>query len=436
MPIELTRTEQGEVRGVPREGCTVFYGVPYAAPPVGALRFSPPEPPAAYQDVFEANGGPVACCQTRWKAGDFYYKEFYGDKATEPVLAEDCLKLDIWTPAQSAGAKLPVAVWIHGGAFASGFNREIEFSGEEYCKRGIVFVSINYRVGPLGFLAHKELSARSKSGTSGNYGILDQIAALQWIKANIAAFGGDPECVTLFGQSAGAMSVQALCSSPLARGLFSRAILQSGGGYRLDMARCVPREEAEAAGAEFVKFLGASSLDAVMEMDALELSLRGHDFFGNRGRILPFCPKIDGWVLPSSFDEIIDKGDIAAVPYMIGSNDNDFGAKGDDPRPLHDAALQFAKKLKNKPASPVYVYYFKRQLPGDDAGAFHSAELWYMFGTLGRCWRPMTEADRDLSRRMLDCWAAFIKGGLAATAETAWLPYADGGYVQEWDVRA
>ncbi len=434
MAIVETKIGQGALKGVLCDGYTVFQGVPYAAPPLGKLRFAPPAPPESWQGVFEANVKPVACCQRRSEPGDFYYKEFYSDKEAEPVLTEDCLRLDVWTPAEKAGEGLPVAMWIHGGAFGWGFNREMEFSGEEYCKRGIVFVAINYRLGPLGFLAHKELAARSESGTSGNYGILDQIAALRWIQGNIEAFGGNPECVAIFGQSAGAMSVQTLCSSPLAQGLFHRAILQSGGGYGTGMKRCLTRQEAEAEGEEFFKFLGAKSLDDVMKIDANELSLKGLSFSSGRGDGLPFCPNIDGYVLPASYEDIIDDEGLAPVPYMIGSTDNDFGVKGNDPRPLHEGAMLFAEKLKSEKRSPVYIYYFKRHLPGDDAGAFHSAELWYMFGTLDKCWRPMTEGDRDLSRRMLDSWAAFMKTGSPETAETPWQPYSKGEYVQEWDL--
>ena len=215
MAITETKTKYGQVHGVQKDGYTVFRGVPYAKPPVGEKRFCPPEEPACWEGVYKADHFGCVCPQTEHEPDSFYGKEFYLDPEFGMKQSEDCLYLNIWTPANTVDEKLPVAFWIHGGAFMHGFSHESEFDGAAYCERGVILVAINYRLGAFGFLAHPWLSEESGAGRSGNYAILDQIAALKWVKENIAAFGGDPENITVFGQSAGCMSVQTLVSSPL-----------------------------------------------------------------------------------------------------------------------------------------------------------------------------------------------------------------------------
>ena len=222
--------EGGAIQGVPSEasGVTVFRGIPYAAPPVGELRWQAPQPVVAWEGVKVCDTfGPIAP-QPGNKPGTFYGDEFYWQGTPEE--SEDCLYLNVWAPSHALGkdAKLPVAMWIHGGAYMNGYGYEVTMDGDEWAKRGVILVTINYRLGTLGFLSHPELTA--EQGQSGNYGTMDQAAALKWVKDNISAFGGDPSRITIFGQSAGAMSVKTLLVSPLSRDLMAGAIIQSGGG--------------------------------------------------------------------------------------------------------------------------------------------------------------------------------------------------------------
>ena len=220
----------GRIEGVmDEEGVAVYKGIPYAAPPVGDLRWKKPQPVQPWQGVRKCDKWGDASLQGGQEKGSFYWKEFYQDG--NPPMSEDCLYLNVWTPAAGqTDADLPVMFWIHGGAFQNGFGHEIEFDGDAMAKKGVVLVTINYRLGMCGFLAHPLLTAENDGKGSGNYGLFDQLAALKWVKKNIASFGGNPDNVTVFGQSAGAGSVQALISSPLAKGYIQRAIIQSGGG--------------------------------------------------------------------------------------------------------------------------------------------------------------------------------------------------------------
>ena len=268
MAITETKTKYGQVHGVQKDGYTVFRGVPYAKPPVGEKRFCPPEEPACWEGVYKADHFGCVCPQTEHEPDSFYGKEFYLDPEFGMNQSEDCLYLNIWTPANTVDEKLPVAFWIHGGAFMHGFSHESEFDGAAYCERGVILVTINYRLGAFGFLAHPWLSEESGVGRSGNYAILDQIAALKWVKENIAAFGGDPENITVFGQSAGCMSVQTLISSPLTENWISKAIFQSAGGYDTGLNRDMPLSEAETIGQEFVELSGAKSLEELRAIPA------------------------------------------------------------------------------------------------------------------------------------------------------------------------
>lgn len=215
MGLLSVKTKYGQIQGVERPGCTLFKGIPYAKPPVGRLRFEAPQEPEAWESCRMVDQWPNRAMQEPQTEG-FYGKEFYSDGAYyTDECSEDCLYLNIWTGAVSAEEKLPVAVWIHGGGYTVGYSWEPEFDGEAWAEKGVILVTVGYRLGVFGFLAHPELSKASERGISGNYGILDQIAALKWVHENIGVFGGDPDNVTVSGQSAGAMSVQTLASSPL-----------------------------------------------------------------------------------------------------------------------------------------------------------------------------------------------------------------------------
>ena len=439
MSMLSTRVNQGELLGVKRGDCTAFFGIPYAKPPVGQLRFAPPQEPEAWEGQRSCDRRAVACCQMGHPEGSFYSKEFYSNPDYTPEKSEDCLYLDVWTPAEEPGEKMPVAFWIHGGAFIGGWSREIPFDGEGYCARGVILVSINYRVGPFGFFAHRDLTEASPDHTSGNYGILDQIAALKWVRENISAFGGDPEKITIIGQSAGSMSVQTLVSTELTKGMFRGAVMQSGGGYKTGMRRCTPLQEAEETGSALMEYMGVGSVEELRRVPAQELAQKGFFFSMERGGgSLIYCPNVDGRLLTADYDTLAQQGKIADVHYMIGSTLNDLGGNpdGDDKQGvLHQAAINWSQNLRELGRDPAWVYLFKRRLPGDDAGAWHSSELWYIFGSLDRCWRPWTQGDRDLSRRMGDAWANFVKNGSPSSPEDPWGPCGEDGYIMEFDVK-
>ena len=410
------KTKQGILEGIPHEEYTEFRGVPYAQPPVGKLRWHRPLPPEPWEGVREAKAFPKRSMQEVHE-DPFYDKEFYDEACYQTPVSEDSLYLNIWTPAKSTGEKLPVAFWIHGGAFMGGFGHEKEFDGAAYCRRGVILVTINYRLGPWGFLAHPLLSAEAGAeggpAVSGNYGILDQIAALRWVRENIAAFGGDPENITIFGQSAGGMSVQTLLTSPLTRGMIANAILQSCVGLSYDH----DLRSAEELGEQFARNAGADSLEKLR-------ALTPEQVFAAAGPIimagfpkmeLPYTPIRDGWVLTGGYDQAMNEGGTHPIPTIVGSTLNDIATQREavergERGKVYAGSLAWAEAEKRH-GRPVWLYDFRRQLPGDEAGAFHSSELWYMFGTLDRCWRPMTEGDRMLSEQMLDYWTNFMKTG-------------------------
>ena len=395
----------GRIQGVHSDGTPdvlIFKGIPYAAPPVGELRWQAPQPVIPWKDVRICDTfGPIAP-QPGNKPGTFYGDEFYW--AGSPAENEDCLYLNVWAPAATVGkpeAKLPVALWIHGGAYMNGYGYEVTMDGEAWARRGVILVTINYRLGALGFLSHPELTA--EQGQSGNYGTMDQIAALQWVCDNISQFGGDPSKITVFGQSAGAMSVKTLMVAPGSRNLIAGVIIQSGGGLDtrgLSPENDVPQAFYDAQGKEAMDKAGLETLAALRDASPEAILQAGGWFF----------PHLDGEVLTQTFEEAVLRGDSAKVPVMIGYNKDDMGMLG-------GAAVDRFCAVWDSLGHPVYEYEFLRELPTDEAhpasaaGAFHSAELWYMFGTLDRSWRPFTEADHALSERMLDAWTAFCRDG-------------------------
>lgn len=424
MGIGVVQTNYGALKGVHKQTYTVFRGVPYARPPVGDLRWRAPQPPVAWNGVREAKVFGPCSMQSMQPPGSFYHKEFFNDEDFIPPMSEDSLYLNIWTPAESGGEALPVAFWIHGGAFVGGYGTEPEFDGKAYCDAGVILVTINYRLGAFGFLAHPWLSEESELGISGNYGILDQIAALTWVRENIAAFGGDPNRITIFGQSAGSIGVQTLVSSPLTQGMIAGAILQSAGGYNAGVSRDVTMTDAETSGQAFLSLCRTqqviSSLSDWRAMpEQMLVAMSGAYFIqsfqsGNPG--LAFAPCIDGHVLPMGYSETIEKGMHHDIPYMLGSTKNDIGVTpemvaADEKSALYKGCIAWSLLGQKLGRSPAYVYYFTRQLLGDNAGAFHSSELWYQFDTLHRSWRPKDDADWDLARRMSGYFANFVKTG-------------------------
>ena len=428
------RTTEGLVEGIRCEGYTVYKGIPYAAPPVGDLRWKAPQPPVEYEGVYQADHFGNMCWLNLPKPDvpimGRFVKEFYSDPEFIPDRSEDCLYLNIWVP-EGADGTCPVGFYIHGGGFGGGYGSEIEFDGAEYCARGEILVTINYRVNIFGFLAHPELSAESPWGASGNYGILDQIAALKWVHENIGAFGGDADNITVFGQSAGSMSTQVLVSSPLTEGLISKAIFQSGIACEESFLACPTLEEEEGYGKLFMKLAGVSSIAELRAIPGEEI-LRLNDALGAElwkalGNGMVIVPCVDGYVLPESVKDCYANGHMRQIPYMLGTVIDDLGSSPEDiaadrPGLTHTENLRWSRKIREVYGGEAWNYFFKRKLPGDDWGAFHSGELWYTFGTLGRCWRPMEARDYALSKEMLDHWTSFIRTG---RPKEDWRPYTE-----------
>ena len=420
----VLKVDGGFLQGVPSaaKGVTVFKGIPYAAPPVGDLRWREPQPVKAWGGVKVADHfGPIPW-QKDLSGMDLYGKEFYSDGM--PEMSEDCLYLNVWAPSGSvgkAGSKLPVAMWIHGGAFDHGFSNEITFDGDAWASRGVILVTINYREGIFGFFGHESISKEEGAeGRSGNYALYDQLAALEWVRSNISAFGGDPDNITVFGQSAGARSVQTLVSLPENKGKIAKAIIQSGGGINPDLqGRERGYPEVWAQGEEFRQFAGYEDIAQMREASPQEI-MQKYDEFIASGGYMQIGPVMDMKIVGRSFTTAASQNEVCDIPYMIGST------RGDGVQRAKDID-QFCASRVYYGGQPVFEYMFSRELPGDDAGAFHSAELWYMFGTLDRCWRPFTKADYDLSAEMLDAWTNFCKYGNPCGKEQTdfWYPFTE-----------
>ena len=414
-PVSVTG---GEITGVASEdGNTLIYkGIPFAAPPVGELRWKAPQPVEPWEGVKACDTFPTICLQSTVAYGDFQ-KEFYSDPY--PEMSEDCLYLNVWTPAKTADEKLPVMVYIHGGGNGSGWSYEPEFDGEAIAAQGCILVTIQYRLGIFGFLAHEDLAAEA-DGCTGNYGLMDQVAAFEWVHDNIAAFGGDPDNVTMFGQSAGAMDMTVLVCSEKMEGLINRAIFQSGGF--LNTMPTSPIEEAEALGAQMVEDLGKSiaELREMSDRDLYDAAAEaGGSYYG-------LC--VDGDLLKASQDDCVNSGSYLDISYMIGSNSDEFGgAFAPGVSLLGDRQLELGRE-------PAYCYLFTHFIPGIDDpastcyGAFHTGECWYIFQTLDRCWRQplFTDADYELADMMTAYWTNFAKtGDPNGEGVPEWAPYTE-----------
>lgn len=419
-----------KVREGQLEGCLsadqktiIFKGVPYAEPPVGELRWKRPQPKTPWEGVRPTKEFSAKAPQADLTKEGFYAKEFYTDETI--ACNEDCLYLNVWTPAEPAAEKLPVFFWIHGGAFLHGCGAEKEFDGEQFAKNGVIMVSINYRVGALGFMAHPELQAENEEDLTGNYGIYDQVAALNWVYENIAAFGGDPENITIAGQSAGCMSVQLLISSPLTKGKIKRAILQSGGGIN-GLSHGSDLESRVAVTKQLMEALGASTIAEMRQIPAEKIAEVQYMIRSDEG--LCWQPIVDGVLLPDTTDNAALKGETHDIDYMIGSTGNDIAA---EIHMLEKSAVKWAQNQLKLNRKPSYIYFFNRKLPGDDAGAFHSSELWYEFHTLSRAWRPWEDCDWTLEAAVSGYWANFAKTGDPNGGDLPiWHPYTEEAPVQ------
>ncbi len=442
----VVETKYGMIEGETIGGLEIFNGVPYAQPPVGEKRFKKPFPLKAWDGILKADKFSAHAMQGP-KRGGFYDKEFYSDPRFDTPESEDCLYLNIRVPEGRCrrGEMLPVAVYVHGGAFLGGAGSNLPFVCNRLCERGIIVVTINYRLGALGFLCHPLIASEGDNAAGGNFGLWDQLEAFKWVKENISDFGGDPDNITAFGQSAGAMSLQALAHTDEMKGLCNRMILQSGGGYRNPLGELRTQDKAEEIGEIFFEELGIETGRCIVDKTYRENALKklytisegelmqkvgtviGRSFQEKKG--MPFVPVIDGELFTDSLDELTRKGRYLKVPYILGCNGDDLTTEGlktksPETNPMHIADVEFARRAGG------YVYYFDRKLPGDDAGAFHSAELWYVFGSLEYCWRSFEKRDYDLSARMITYWTNFMKTGnpnMPDDSEEVWEECGDSG---------
>ena len=448
--LRETKIENGAVRGLPAADprVTVYKGIPFAAPPVGNLRWRAPQPAQNWEGVREcAEFGAISMQEKPGEnPGDFYAKEWHVDP--QIAMGEDCLYLNVWTPAKKTEEKLPVMVWIFGGGMVCGYTAEMECDGERLARRGAVVVSLNYRVNSFGLLTHPELTAEAeKNGEFGcNFAMLDQKAGIEWVKRNVEAFGGDPENITVFGQSAGGRSTWIQVCTPANEGLFQKAIIQSG-GLVSPFGNYPTLEESYENGKKFLAYLGVKSIDEARQIDAETLYKKTAAYPGPR-----WSPVIDGKFLPADPFDMVRENRFNPVQILTGNTvDEGFGTRIGDTveefnrnvEKLYGDKADAYKKIANvhtkdelealyrSPAynifeigscllaqvceennrPPVYVYRFNPEIPGDNAGSFHSSDLWFTFETLAKCWRPFTGKHYDLARVMANYWVNFAKNG-------------------------
>ena len=452
----IVQTEAGPISGTMSNDKTVriYKGIPFAAPPVGKLRWKAPQPVAHWTEVRECNAFAASPVQSKPVPFAMYTSPYL---IPSTPISEDCLYLNIWTAATSPEEKRPVMVWIYGGGFVSGGTACPIYDGENMAKKGVVFVSIPYRVGVFGFLAHPQLSKESNGMSSGNYAFLDQLAALRWVQKNIAAFGGDAGNVTIIGQSAGAFSVNALVASPLSKGLFQKAIAESGGLFSAD-GRLLSLTEAEKKGEEWMQKTGITSIDQLRSLSADSLQKLSASFGAS--------PVIDGYVLPKDVYAIFNNDEQNDIPVLTGWNAEDgfpsatvdsagYTAQAKEKYgSFADAYLQafpggsadeiskslfainrdnlfawqaytWARLQTEKGHHPVYVYYFNQTAPGEEKyGAFHSSEIPFALNNLYTWKKNWPASDEKLADVMSDYWINFAKSGNPNSASlSAWMPY-------------
>jgi para-nitrobenzyl esterase len=440
LSIEMVAIEGGLISGKTDASgqVKIFKGIPFAAPPLGDLRWKAPRPVEPWEGIKPCTANPASPMQNPPVPFFAWSTEFL---IPEAPISEDCLYLNVWTAAESSDEKRPVMVWIYGGGFGSGGSTVPLYDGEDLAKKGIVVVNINYRVGILGFLAHPDLSDENAEKTSGNYGILDQIAALEWVKKNIEAFGGDPNNVTIAGQSAGAFSVNALVVSPKAKGLFHKAIAQSGGIFTRNNGLVSGIQGAIERGQQLTDNMGITLAEL--------RNISADSLIKIPGR---YGPVFDGKVLPNA-RQAFEEGKFSDVPLLTGWNADDriasnqtispeefkanakkqYGGRAGEYLQLFPAGNEveleetmktigvlgfgfqnytWARLQTEKGQKDAFLYYFTRVPPGEpNYGAFHSAEFSYALHTLRNWNRPFEQADYDLEKSMSGYWVNFVKTG-------------------------
>lgn len=423
MALLSAKTKYGAVRGVVSEknaAHSIFKGIPFAKPPVGELRFTAPKEPDCWEGELLCDRFPAACIQ-------------HVRPGQKLETSEDSLYLNVYTPAESAGEKLPVLFWIYGGGFTGGYSAEAEFDGEAINQRGAILVTTNYRLSALGFFSTPEL--REKIGFAGNVGLLDQIAALKWVQENIESFGGDPERVMIFGQSAGGMSVRMLLTSPLTEGLFSRAVPESGGGLN-EGDRVRTREDFEGLCQKSMEYLGWT-LEDVLTRDATEVNdelNRAVREIAPTHEVGYFQPFVDGYTLTEVPGVKIEKGEFWDMPVMVATVAGDSWMFSRNVRPLLEGNSNYFRAFSYSPSQawaqhqlengrrPLYAFWLDKKQPERDHGyrhgqppygswAPHGSEIAYVFGTLEERGLPFDEKDVEISNILTQYWVNFAATG-------------------------
>ena len=436
--LRTALTENGTVKGLPADDprVTVYRGIPFAKPPVGENRWRAPQPCENWEGVRQCyEFGPISMQDQPAIGDDLYCREWHVDP--DIPISEDSLYLNVWTGAKSTDEKLPVLVWIYGGAFQWGYTAEMEFNGERLARHGIIVVSIAYRLGVFGFLAHPELT-EADPGHPTNFGLLDVQAGLAWVYRNIAAVGGDPEKITLGGQSAGGAAVTFTMAAGENAHMIDKASIFSGFIRNPFLADPIIHpgtlEEAEENGKEFIAYLGCSSVVEARNKDAAAVRAAYAEYAKNHRR---FVPCIDRVYAKEDPFEMFLNGSMSDVPVFAGYTKDEFIQTLPTRAELNHTELgevvaDITEKngiktinvvensvkcianahVRNEKSSPMYIYKFAPSVPGkDNPGAFHSCDLWFFFETIQKCWRPYSGAHYALARKMCDYWTNFIKTG-------------------------
>lgn len=430
--LRTVHTQLGDVEGIasPDPAVTVFRGIPFAKPPVGQLRWRAPQPVKAWEGVLKAHDfAAIAIQPTPGASNEFYDKEWGMDPAI--AMSEDCLYLNIWTPALrgrgevSTDAKLPVMVWIYGGAYQTGCTAEPEFDASQLARLGVVVVSVAYRLNVFGFFAHEALREEADELESrepyANFGLLDQQAGIRWVKEHIAAFGGDSDNITVFGQSAGSSSTLAQVCTPTRGRLFHRAIMQSGAGLGLFNERQASFEEVSQTGARLWQLLGVHSLQEARTVSAETLFEAAQKLEvppdsgldGQWSMMVNWVPCVDSRFLTDDFLQLLKQGNHKGCDLMLGNTTGEFVGQIDGQElPVGEiGTLKLLHAWLQYGGNVPYYYRFDVQLPGDNAGAFHSSDLWFTFNSLRYSWRPFEGWHYALANRMSRAWAAFATAG-------------------------
>jgi len=473
--LRITKTESGMVKGFPGTDAriTVFKGIPYAADPTGENRWRAPQPAKSWEGIRECyQFGPITMQAIPGLDPNAFYSKEWNVDPEIPMAEEGSLCLNIWTPAKSADEKLPVLVWIFGGGLQEGNCTEMEFDGERMAHRGIILVTIAYRLNVFGFMCHPEITAEAPEAPA-NFGFLDQKAAIEWVGRNIQNFGGDPKNITIAGQSSGGVSVFTQMCSEQTEGLFQRAIIQSSAGGSLipvypkaTFKHNMELKEAEQLGVKFLKeYLGVETL---AEARALPAELVRDKALALRGQ---FNSVVDHKFLTKEIEGYLMNNEVHQMPLIIGWTGDEFvlapkeateeslkeftdrmfvdsaeeftavvkeaAAAGEDLKKaaainVNETAARDVADIFNEQGRPVYIYNFDPEIPGDAAGSFHSSDLWFTFETLMKCWRPFDGHHYDLARKMCNYWTNFVKTGdpngndADGTPMPEWKPYTPG----------